>query len=640
MKKNVYNFFIIFTFLFSCNKQEQNNEIIDNNQTNDNINSNEISKEEGGIGFEDIAEAEGWESNPNYQGYGDPNAIPGGSLIDNVREDPATYRTIGPNSNNLYIWYIVNPAYQTLLGFDVKTNEYYPMIASHWKSEIIGSQQIAHFRIDPRARWWDGTEITADDVIATFNLYTDEGIQAPDVNISTEIYQITKVSKYIVKVVVDDIDWKKIHYFSNSHFILPASHLTKIDGAGYLEKYNKNQLMGSGPYRIDQNETKEGDKVVLAKVPNWWGYQLPYNTGMYNFDNVIFKIILDENMIKQVFKEGQIDLYPDTSFKPSDWFDEFNLDNPNPPLPALINNLIKKKVIFNYAPKDRMNITFNFSKPILNDKRFRQAIAYLWDINTVMEKVFRNDVVKEYSYWPMSQYVSPNLVKYDYDPERAAALLDEMGYTERDSDGTRMNAEGIKLEFDVPSRNYGFWVQTYVFLQDALKKAGIKVNLNSVDFTEWLKIMNGEDFNFAIGWYTGSLFPDANVFKTKLEDLTKISNTDIDALVEKINNESSLKNQIPFIQQIDQVLSEEAYYVYTWTTPYYGKLMYWDRFAYPETIGGLTATDSFAYWWIDQEKNEKINQFIQGDSSITLKEDRNLLFDPWNLKPASYNTEG
>ena len=280
----------------------------------------------------------------------------------------------------------------------------------------------------------------------------------------------------------------------------------------------------------------------------------------------------------------------------------------------------------------------------MSDKRFRMAVMHLWNRDQEIEKVFQNDLVKQDSHWPLSEYSSPNRIKYDYDPEKAAQLLDEMGYTERDSEGIRMNKDGEKLEFNVVSRNYAYWVQLYILLQSDLKKGGIKINLNSVDFATWVKTIGDRKFDFTISLYTGIPFPNpTSSLDSELADkkannnVAGIKNPKIDELLKKYAEMTEMNDEaIGYIQQIDQILSEEAYFGYAFMKPYAARVIYWDRFGHPDSFNDYNFTGIIENWWFDKEKSDEIDKFLAGDESIKFERE-SLVSDYWKVKPDSYN---
>ena len=129
------------------------------------------------------------------------------------------------------------------------------------------------FRIDPRARWADGREVTSEDVVASYKIWTDEG--HGDANTYTywrEQYEPPKaISKYIVSIKSAKLDWRTFGGIAESA-IYPSYYLNKIDGAAYLEKYQFEMMPGSGPYEIDDTQTTQEDNgiIVMKRNENYW----------------------------------------------------------------------------------------------------------------------------------------------------------------------------------------------------------------------------------------------------------------------------------------------------------------------------------------------------------------------------------
>jgi microcin C transport system substrate-binding protein len=137
--------------------------------------------EEGGYGFEDLAADLGYvtyEMKPEEQiFFGDPRAKKGGTFRHITTRFPATMRTEGQNANYVENNTISGLCYESLISTHPVTLEFIPALASHWK--VADDKMKFWFRINPDARWSDGREVTADDVVATWDLHMDETILSP-----------------------------------------------------------------------------------------------------------------------------------------------------------------------------------------------------------------------------------------------------------------------------------------------------------------------------------------------------------------------------------------------------------------------------------------------------------------------------
>ncbi|PYS05971.1 MAG: hypothetical protein DMG12_05600, partial [Acidobacteria bacterium] len=126
-----------------------------------------VPAEQGGKGFT----GEGWETNTKFDLIGDPRAVKGGTIRDVIVDFPGTLRMAGPEWNTSVNYTIAGLVYESLLTLHPTTLEYMPVLATHWKIEP--DKLTYRFRIDPNARYSDGTPVTAEDVVATWKFLTD-----------------------------------------------------------------------------------------------------------------------------------------------------------------------------------------------------------------------------------------------------------------------------------------------------------------------------------------------------------------------------------------------------------------------------------------------------------------------------------
>ena len=264
------------------------------------------SKEHGGIGFEEIAESLGWKTNTSPNPGGDPKAIKGGNLtMLGGQEYPNTFRTIGKDSRHQINSLMNGLQNETLLGFDYESLEWEPVIATHWK---VSDDSLTYwFRIDPRARWSDKREIISEDVVAAFKLLIDPGHEDP--NVATYYNDLLEVpvaeTKYIVRIKAKKKDWRTFRAAAGLD-PMPSYYLNKIDGAGFIEKYNFSFLPGSGPYMYDKVNSKSGNEgyIILKRNDTYWARNHKRNTGLNNFETIKFIFIEDENQQVISFMNG------------------------------------------------------------------------------------------------------------------------------------------------------------------------------------------------------------------------------------------------------------------------------------------------------------------------------------------------
>ncbi len=557
----------------------------------------------GGAGFKGI----GWETNNDFTIEGDPNAKKGGVFVSAMQGYPSTFRVEGKGANGGSI----GGVYETLISWDRHYN-YTPCLASHWK--ISNDKKTFWFRLNPDARWSDGRRITTEDVIATYRLLTDDGILAPYTNQMYTGYKLTAESMYILRVEVDQLGFKK---FMNFGFIsiYPAHYLNKIDGAGYLEKYQYNMLPGTGPYILDHTKTVKGKVLVTRRRSDYWAENERRNIGKNNFDEMRSVLVLDQALALEKFKKGDVDFtYVEES---SHWVRDFNISNPGPGFEGTLDRgLIQKRKVYNLSPHGHDGMVLNMRKPPFDDIRVRKAFAMLYNRDVIIEKLEYNEKEKLSSYWPGSIYQSPENKPVEFNPGSANRLLDDAGWTGRNEDGYRIHPQNgifeITMNIDQDREKY------FTLFQEDLRKAGLKLNLKIADWSTQLKIMDERRFAaHQIGWYGSnvpyprSLYHSSTADKMNTNNLGGVKEPEIDKLIDEYDICYDPQKRVKIIQKIDKLLFETYHYAFGYAGRHTGRIAYWNKFGMPPGVFTYRAEDvPLNYWWLDSELAAELEKAI------------------------------
>lgn len=587
----------------------------------------EVSSEMGGAGFS----GEGWQTNTSFKSYADPNAKKGGSITLAIGEYPSTFRIMGKESNQVLLSIMGGLVYETMLSFDAETMDYRPLLATHWK--ISDDKKTFWFRIDPDARWSDGKPVTAHDVVASWKINIDPGLEDPMSKMTYEKYEFIAESKYIVKVHVKENDWKLFLWASQSLPIMPGHYLEKIDGKGYLEKYQYRMMPGSGPYVLDVGNTENGAQVVFRRRSDYWAENEPWNKGQFNFDQIKWIVIRDDNLMKEKFKKGEFDFY--SINRAAWWVNEFSVDDES--FDALHRGLIKKRKCFNFDPKGFTGLAFNMRKAPFDDIRIRKAFAMLWNVDLLIEKLFYREYQRVSSHFQGTVYENPDNAHYPYNPEKANTLLNQAGWSKRNKDGIRINDNGEPLEIELPINQS--LEKVFTPYQEDLKKAGIKLHLKITDGNTQWNIVNERRFSLIYMGWGGLFFPNPETSlhssladQNNTNNITGVKDKRIDSLIAAYNAEYDTKKRVTQIRTIDKILSEIVDYAYGYHAPYTGRFVYWDKFGMPKNIIGYTGDDIsgvLSYWWYDEEKASTLEQ-AKADNSIVLPQGE-INVDFWNV---------
>lgn len=553
-----------------------------------------VPAEQGGKGFD----GKGWETSTDFDFIGDPRALQGGTLHDSIPDFPSTLRTEGPESNTAFnVEVLGSLVYEGLLGMHPTTLEYMPSLATHW--QISPDKLTYRFRINPNARFSDGTPVTADDVVASWDFRMDKTLQSP-INqvLYGKVNRPVAESKYIVRVVSKEVNWRNFLTFSGM-FIFPAHVLKGLTGDSYLKTYNDKLLPGTGPYTLNDDDVKKGQSITLHRRKDYWAEKARANVGLNNFDNLNFVVVRDENLQFEMLKKGQLDVF--YVLRAKQWVEELNFDN-------IQRGLVQKRKIFNQAPQVVEGFAFNTRRAPFDDIRVRKALTLLLDRKELIAKIMNNQYEPENSYFADSPYENPNDPKNEYDPQQALKLLADAGWNSRDSQG-RLVKNGMPLEIELLYDQKTFEPHLTVYQED-LRKVGINLNLRLITPETNYQMVNDRKFQMSImAWGGGtSPAPEQNWLSTladvpNTDNITGFKNARVDELCKQYEQEFDIAKRVPIIREMDGILTNAYQYVLLWTAPY-TRIVFWNKFGTPP--GYITRTGDYysiySMWWIDPAK--------------------------------------
>jgi len=269
--------------------------------------------------------------------------------------------------------------------------------------------------------WADGEQVTADDVVFTWDAITD-----PEGGIWVDAIAYTEsVEK------VDDLSFT-VHYsttypnyamhFGGENFLVWPEHHCDAS-QGFVAWDCNREPLSSGPYLLEEWQT--GDYISFVRNPNY------FEEGKPNIDNILVRIVPERAVIKTMLIEGDADVYM--------WLTPTEIDE--------LQEVDHVGVTFSPTTRWSMRLIPNLAArgsldaeaephPILADVRVRRAIRMAIDTDLLTEEIFLgyNEPVWTELFRP--PYVC-EIPKPEYNPEAAAALLEEAGWTDQDGDGIR-----------------------------------------------------------------------------------------------------------------------------------------------------------------------------------------------------------
>ena len=580
-----------------------------------------VPAEMGGPGFT----GEGWETNLRFPALGSEKAVRGGRMTQYTLDWPATLRQTGKDWNSSINYFVNDMCYESLLSVHPNTLEHIPQLATHW--QISEDKKTYRFRLDPRARWGDGKEVVAADVVASYKLRMDPTLLDPsNILVFGKLEEPVVVSKYIVEVKVKEENWRNFLYFSGSA-VFPA-HEVSIKGSEYLDKYQFSYTTNTGPYHVQADDIVRGKSVTLTRRKDWWAEGNPAHVGLWNIDRVRFVVVKDPNLAFEKVKKGEIDYFivPKAQW----WAEEI------PHLDVVKRGLLLPRKFYTDAPVGTSGIAINMRKPPLDDVRIRKALAHLYDRQTMIEKLYFNEYESLSSYYQGGTYQNTDNQMVEYDELGAVELLEEAGWKEKNAELYRVK-DGKELAFTVTYRS-SLSERSLTVFQEACKRAGIRVDLQLLTPASGWKNLRQKEYDlFSTAW--GALvFPNPETSyhgsladHTDNNNVTSFKNERVDELCEAYDQEYGVQRRVEIIREIDGIIFNEHPYILGWFLPSQ-RLLFWNKFSMPEWGGARTADqDQLLYcWWVDPEKERKLEAALKDGSSLPREPRENRFWQAWH----------
>lgn len=574
----------------------------------------EVPAELGGPGFT----GEGWTTNPTFPEMGRADVPQGGSLRAARPDWPATLRMLGKDWNTDLAYQIRALCYESLLMRHPVTTEPIPLLATHW--QISEDRMTFRFRLNPEARFSNGEEVTAEDVVASYRIRMDPQTLDP-LNQQTfgRFEEPVAVSKYIVEVRCREENWRNFIYFAHEPLtIFPASAVA-ISGERYLDEFQFRLAPGSGPYAIADEDIVSGRSIAARRRDDWWARDNPAFEGLYNIGTFEWVVVQDEGLKWEKFKAGELDLLDRVK---ASWY---AADIPE--LDAWKRGMMRRVKVFNRVPKITSGIAINMRRPPLDDLRVRRALAHLCPRELLLDRFMYNEYTALSSYFPGGIYENPDNEYVAYDPLRAVELLEEAGWTAKDADGYRTK-DGVPLSFELTyaSQLYEPYLTIY---QEECQHAGIRIELQLLTgATRWRNMRQKEYDLTMVAWGAPTPPNPVGEWSTELAEqldnnnVTSFSDPRVDELCELYDQEHDPWRRVEIVRAIDGLVHAAHPYVQFWTTPA-ERVVIWNKFGLPH-YGGMRMWRDYLLplsWWVDPEREARLAE-CRADPSATMQRGR------------------
>ncbi len=485
--------------------------------------------------------------------------------------------------------------------------------------DILPNGKGVAFHVNTKARFQDGTPVTAEDIVFSFHQLREKGVPT---------YRY-----YYQDVVKTETPDKQtvVFYFrpdaQNRELPLILGELPVLSKAAWENRdFDKTFLdipITSGPYRI-KNILLPGRSITYERVPDYWAADLPINRGFYNFETIKYTYFRDTTVAVEAFKAGEFDLRFENEAKK--WV-AFETDK------VVQEGRVRRAEFTHGMPSGMQGFVFNLRRPIFEDRRVRVALGLVFDFDWMNTNLFHGLYRRTTSFFDNSDLKAPPLpdaaerallkqfqsdlphdvfdTPFSLSEEplrnrlrRGLDLLEQVGWHVDKTDGLlKKNGQPFTFEILLDSASVGAWERIVLPFAGRLKRLGITANVRVVDPIQYKNRLDEFDFDMIVSVWGQSLSPgneqryfwsSAAADSNGSMNYGGVKHPAVDYLVEQLIAAPTPKAQQTAAHALDRVLLHLFFVIPHWHTPVH-RFLLWDKIATP-SVSPMKGMDVNTFW--------------------------------------------
>ena len=465
------------------------------------------------------------------------------------------------------------------------------------------------FTLRPEARFSDGSPVTVDDVMWSMEALGTQG-NPRYAGAWKKIAKMEKSGERSVRFTFN-VEDRELPLILGLRPILKKA---QWEGKDFAEATMEVPI-GSGPYTLAASEL--GVHATYKRNPDWWGKDLPFNKGQWNFDEIRYDYYANPQAIFEAFKAGQVSAYREANV--SKWLSSYDF-------PAVQSGDVIKAEIPHGRPSGIEGFVFNTRKPMFADWRVREALILAFNFEFINQTLNGGLLPRIPSYFgnsflgmepgspaegrelellePFKAELPPGAIEGYALPvsegdqanrrnvRTAAALLEEAGWTVSD-DGVLKNADGQPFTFEIllvtGQDELASAAEVYI---EALKALGITATLNKVDDAQYKERTTAYDFEMTHYIRSLSLSPgneqvlywgSGGVTEPGTRNWMGVNSPAVEAMIAAMLKAPNTDEFTAATKALDRVLTSGRYVIPIWYSDL-SRLAYSADLKYPERI--------------------------------------------------------
>ncbi|TBW36445.1 ABC transporter substrate-binding protein [Siculibacillus lacustris] len=491
------------------------------------------------------------------------------------------------------------------------------------------------YRLNPKAKWHDGTPITADDVVWSFKTAVE--LSPTQAFYYKHVKDAAVSGEREVTFTFDQTGNRELPQIVGQLTVLPRHWWEGTGPDGRKRSITETTLeppLGSGPYRIKSWEP--GRSVTYERVRDWWAADLPTAIGTNNFDEIRWEFFRDDTVELEAFKGDGYDVRMEATAK--NWATAYDF-------PARAEGRVVLEQIPTRAQGVMVGFIPNLRRAKFQDPRMRLALSYTLDFEEMNRTLFFGQYERIVSYFHPTELASSGLpqgAELDllHEAEKAGPIPAEV-FTKPFANPVTADGSAARANLKEALRLFGEagWVSkggklvsaatgeplVLEFLTDgpafervavrwreSLAKIGVTLTVRIVDSSQYVNRLRSHDYDLIYSGWAQSMSPgneqqyyfgSASADSEGARNWAGIRNPAVDALIQKVIYAKDRAGLIAATRALDRVLLWNHYVIPGWTAPY-TRMARWNRFSHPEPLP-LLSSGFPTTWWFDAAKATK-----------------------------------